>query len=97
MKKLILSVAIILGSFSTFAQVVESTAVEQQETVQDKYAEITMDNLPVAVTKAIEKTYPGAKIKTVYMNKKNQYKLELTVKDQSATVYADADGNWITK
>ncbi|TDD99343.1 hypothetical protein [Flavobacterium cellulosilyticum] len=97
MKKLILSAAIILGSFTTFAQAVESTPVEQQAKVQDEYTEISMDKLPEAVTKATEATYPGSKIKAAYMNKQNQYKLELTVKDQSATVFADADGNWITK
>lgn len=97
MKKLILSAAIVLGSLTAFAATPVHTTQTQYSVTQDDFAEIGKDKLPQAVLKSTEKSYPGAEIVKAYMNNENQYKLELTVKDQSATVYADADGNWITK
>ena len=97
MKKLILSAAIVLGSLTTFAVTPVQIPLTQISVTQDDFAEIETSKLPEAVTKATEAAYPGATIVKAYMNQENQYKLELTVKDQSATVYTDAEGNWITK
>lgn len=97
MKKTIVAAAIVLGSLTAFATTPVQIASNQYTLTQEEFTEIGTDKLPEAVLKATEKTHPGASITKAYINKENQYKLEITVKDQSATVYADADGNWITK
>ena len=98
MKKLVLSVAIILGSLSTFAIV---TPVIKSDTklvvVQEEYTEIKVEEVPEAVKTALKSAYPDATLDKAYVNAAKEYKLEITVKDQKATVYADANGNWINK
>lgn len=102
MKKLILSVALVLGSLTTFAQAsavskTETTKTEVTKTVQEKYTEIKTAEVPDAVKTALKTAYPDATLSRAYVNDKKEYKLELTVGDQNATVYADANGNWIKK
>jgi len=96
MKKLILSAAIVLGSLSTYAisdTATENTKIEAK--LQTEYTEISLDSLPAVVKTAVEKAYPGAKIGKAYINDKKEYKLELSVGDQKATVYTDVNGNWL--
>ena len=97
MKKLILSVAIVLGSLTSFAStpVISSTII--LNITQEEYTEITNDKLPEAVLEAVKKSYPDATIDKAYVNEKKEYKLEITVGDQKAAVFADANGNWIKK
>ncbi|MFH6970278.1 hypothetical protein [Flavobacterium petrolei] len=96
MKKLILSAAIVLGSLSSYAGEVPTVQVQNQSSVlQEGYIEV--EKVPDAVKKALETAYPGAVLGKAYINAKKEYKLEITVKDQKATVYADAAGNWINK
>ena len=97
MKKLILSVAIVLGSLTSFAStpVISSTII--LNITQEEYTEITNDKLPEAVQEAVKKSYPDATIDKAYVNEKKEYKLEITVGDQKAAVFADANGNWIKK
>ena len=98
MKKLILSAAIVLGSLSTYAASVPNTNdVTKTVTVQEEYTEVKLEEVPVAITEALKATYPSAILDKAYINAKKEYKLEITVKDQKATVYADAAGNWINK
>jgi len=99
MKKLILSAAILLGSLSTFAQTSESekTAVTTQTTVEDKYTEITVAEVPEAVKASLIKAYPSAVLDKAYINEKKEYKLEITVNEKAGALYADATGNWIKK
>ena len=49
-----------------------------------------------AITKALEKDYPGATLTKAYVNGESEYKLEVA-KSESETVelYADAEGNWL--
>jgi hypothetical protein len=95
MKKLILTSVLVLGSFASFA----SNPVYASNTVvtnwQEGYTEITSDQLPEAVLSSLKKSYPDATIDKAYVNEKKEYKLEISVGDQKATVFADADGNWI--
>jgi hypothetical protein len=49
------------------------------------------------VKAALETAHPGAILGKAYINEKKEYKLEITVGDQKATVYADAEGNGINK
>jgi hypothetical protein len=96
MKKLLLSAAIVLGSLSIYAGEVPTVQVQNQSSVvQEGYIEV--EKVPDAVKKALETAYPGAVLGKAYINAKKEYKLEITVKDQKATVYADAAGNWINK
>ena len=96
MKKLLLSAAIVLGSLSSYAGAVPTDQVQNQLSVfQEGYIEV--ETVPDAVKKALEAAYPGAVLGKAYINEKKEYKLEITVKDQKATVYADAAGNWINK
>jgi len=96
MKKLVLSVVIILGSLSTYAH----TAIAQEQatkvvTVQAEYTEVTTDAVPAAVKTALQTAYPNAKLVKAYVNEKKEYKLEISVGDQKATVFSDVNGNWL--
>jgi 20S proteasome alpha/beta subunit len=98
MKKLILSAAIVLGSFSTYAATVTGSSTEVcSVSIQEEYKEVKMEEIPDAVKKSLESAYPGATLEKGYVSEKMEYKLEIAVGDQKATVYADANGNWIKK
>ena len=97
MKKLILSAVIVLGSLNSFANITISNSNEIIVVFQDEYTEITTDKLPEAVLSALKTAYPDATIDKAYVNEKKEYKIEITVGDQKAAVFADADGNWIKK
>ncbi|MDR6968666.1 hypothetical protein J2X31_002692 [Flavobacterium arsenatis] len=97
MKKLILVVAVILGSFSIFAT---STPIINTEKIifsQEDFKEIKKEELPEAVKTALKTSYPDATLDRAYVNANKEYRLDITVIDQKATVYADANGNWIKK
>lgn len=96
MKKLILSAAIIFGSLSIYATT-NSTAepVKMTVKVQSEYTEVTADAVPAAVKTALQTAYPGAKLEKAFVNEKKEYKLEISVGDQKATVYSDVNGNWL--
>ncbi len=96
MKKLILSAAIILGSLSIHATTTtQDAAVKIAVNVQDTYKEVANDAVPAVVKTALETAYPGAKLVKAYVNEKKEYKLEISVGDQKATVYSDVNGNWL--
>ena len=95
MKKLILSAAIILGSLSIQAANPVTTSMTQSVTVQDEFTEIGTDAVPAAVKTALQTAYPNAKLEKAYVNDKKEYKLEISVGDQKATVFSDVNGNWL--
>lgn len=97
MKKLILSVAIVLGSLASFASTPIQSSNISISMVQEEYTEIATDQLPEQVQTALKNTYPDATIDKAYVNEKKEYKIEITVGDQKAAVFADANGNWIKK
>ncbi|WP_026715370.1 hypothetical protein [Flavobacterium daejeonense] len=100
MKKLILTAAIVLGGLSTInAQMQDQNTAptEQKAPATEEFTEIKAEDLPSKVTEALKKSYPDAVLSKAYINEKKEYKLEITVKDQLATVYTDVDGNWIQK
>ena len=104
MKKLILS-AILLGSISTFAQEgkttketkVTTTEAISKSSVQENYKEVKSEELPEALKTSLKAGYPDATVTKAYVNDKKEYKIEIAVGDQKATVYADALGNWLKK
>lgn len=101
MKKLILSVAIVLGSLSTFAQSSKVKKVDKLETatnvVEEKFTEIKAEEVPEPIQIALKTDYPEAVIEKAFVNEKKEFKLEIKTGDQKATVYADANGKWINK
>jgi hypothetical protein len=107
MKKLILSAAIILGSFSAFAQQStppksseETTQTEKTVTTQttkDSYTEIKLEEVPEAVKSALTKAYPTATLNKAFINEKKEYELQVKVGDREGSLYADATGAWIKK
>lgn len=96
MKKLILSAAIILGSLSIYASVDVKAEPKKVETnFQSAFTEISNDAVPAAVKTALEDAYPGAVLVKAYVNENAEYKLDISVGEQNATVYSDAEGNWL--
>ncbi|MBT9186626.1 MULTISPECIES: hypothetical protein [Zobellia] len=101
MKNLMFAAVLSLGTMTAFAQeeetVVEEVATEVVES-QDAYAEIAAEEVPAAISEALEAAHPGATISKAYMNEEAEYKLEVAKEDgETAELYADAEGNWIEK
>ncbi len=97
MKKVVLSIAILLVGFTTAATAASSNVETVSIFVQDSYKDISVEELPQIVKDAVSKSYPDAKIEKAAVSETNVYKLELAVGDQTATVYVDENGNFITK
>lgn len=96
MKKLILSAVVLFGTMSIHANVLPvSKDTKATVIVQTEYTEVTADAVPAAVKTALQTAYPGAKLEKAFVNEKKEYKLEISVGDQKATVYSDVNGNWL--
>lgn len=96
MKKLILSAIVVLGTLSMHANVLTvSPNTKATVTIQSEYTEVTVDAVPAPVKTALQTAYPGAKLDKAFVNDKKEYKLEISVGDQKATVYSDVNGNWL--
>ncbi|SHJ47427.1 hypothetical protein SAMN04487911_12242 [Arenibacter nanhaiticus] len=97
MKKLFVIAVVSFGSFTAFAQQVATAADVATEIVsQEEFSEIEISALPEAVTKAVATSFPSASISKAYVNKKEQYKVEVALEDgTSASFIADKKGNWI--
>ncbi len=95
MKKLILTIALVLAGATTFATTIQTT--NQETVINQDYKEITVESLPDAVKEAVKKDHANATIQKAYINDKKEYKLELTVEGATKTVYADEKGNWLNK
>ena len=96
MKKLTLSLAIVLGTLSMQAgnTIVTRSTVESVR-VQDEYKEI--DAVPAAIKTALDNAYPGVKLDKAYVNEKKEYKIEITVRGEKSIVYTDAQGTILKK
>ncbi|HLA55750.1 MAG TPA: hypothetical protein VK623_06600 [Flavobacterium sp.] len=111
MKKLILAAVFIFGGLTTIsaqtkpADKTESTTkTTTTQTTPDatpaatqEYTDVKVDVLPEAIKTAVSAAYPGAVINSAQVNSGNEYKLNLTVGDQTGVVYSDANGKWIKK
>jgi len=105
MKKLILSAAIVLGSFTAIAQETPVTEAETTtetvttETTQDQevLTAVASEEIPMPVTDALEKAFPGATISKAEMNEEKEYKLQVKAGDKEGLLYFDANGKWIKK
>ncbi|HUH45760.1 MAG TPA: hypothetical protein VLZ54_01300 [Arenibacter sp.] len=66
--------------------------------LEDSFSLIKPIDVPKAVYDVIRDYYPTATIKSAYVNKSGQYKLEIVLKNgRSGHLYADRDGNWIER
>lgn len=98
MKKLVLSVAILLGSLSTFASTSPIKDVTVKTiTVAEEFVEVKIEEVPSAVTDALKTAYPDAIVNKAYVNENKEYKLDITLGDKQGAVFADENGNWIQK
>jgi uncharacterized protein YdeI (BOF family) len=98
MKKLIVTLALVVGSFTAFAQAKEAVKTEAKvQAVQDNFKEIKAEETPEAVTKALKTAYPDATLSKVYVNDKKEYKLEIAVEDQKTFVFTDAAGKLLKR
>ncbi|SRR5690606_32837368 len=98
MKKLVFATALSFIGLTAMANV-ENPELKMDETivvVAQDFEEISVSDLPEAVSSAVAKDYPTAKVDKAYKNDQDQYKLDLSLEDgTTGTVYADAEGNWI--
>ena len=62
--------------------------------IRPNYIEVSVDSVPITVKATLETAYSGTKLVKAYVNQKKEYKLELSVGNQKATVYTDVYGNW---
>lgn len=98
MKKLIVSAAIVLGSFSTFATpVLNAKKVLQTVNMQEEYTEIKLEEVPAAITEALKRAYPDAVLDKAYVNANKEYKLDIIQGDKKGNLFANANGKWIQK
>ncbi len=100
MKKLILTVALLVASMTTFAQsetAMNSKKAAATSAVQEDFVEVKATEVPKAVTDALKTAYPDAALSKASVNAKKEYKLEIAVGDKTATVFADQKGNWLNK
>jgi hypothetical protein len=96
MKKLMLLTVIAFSSMSTYAiSTPAATHVQSVVNVQNDYTEVSVEAVPAAIKTALQTAYPGVKLEKAYVNEKKEYKLDISVGDQKATVYSDVNGNWL--
>lgn len=97
MKKLIFATALALGSLTAVSAATATLHDDIMDVVMEQdFKEISVSDLPAAVTEALERDYAGATVDKAYVNESEQYKLEVTLEDgTTGTLYADAEGNWI--
>ncbi|WP_035653213.1 hypothetical protein [Flavobacterium sp. ASV13] len=97
MKKLAIVTAVVVLASLSIPATAETLLTKEKTSVlvQTEYTEVTVDAVPAAVKTALQTAYPNAKLEKAYVNEKKEYKLEISVKDQKATVYSDVNGNWL--
>ncbi|MFC4739364.1 hypothetical protein ACFO3U_05100 [Flavobacterium ponti] len=99
MKKVFLLSALAFASLTTFATTqvnsIETTTLISQS--QEEFKEIKPTDIAQPVKDAIKRDFADATVSNAYVNEKNEYKLVLSIGDDSKTVYADAKGNWLKR
>jgi hypothetical protein len=96
MKKLILAVAVVASSFSTFALTINPIQNDISiVSTSEEFKEVALENVPTAIKDALAKDLATATLNKAYINSSEQYKLELSIDGTDNVVYADKDGNWL--
>lgn len=97
MKKLFVAAALVFGGFATQA----ATSVDFNDVAivvnQEEFQEIAVEEVPEAITAALEKDYAGATISKAYVNEAKEYKLEIAMGEETGVLYANENGEWIQK
>ena len=93
MRKLALASALALGSFASFA----ATPVIFHDGIAEEIYATQVAEVPQAVSDALAADFPGAEISKAYKNEASEYKLEVAVGEEIATLYANESGEWIQK
>lgn len=97
MKKVFLLSAFAIATFSTFATTQINSIATSIVISQEEFKEIKPDEIAQPVKDALKRDFADATVSNAYVNEKNEYKLVLTLGDDSKTVYADANGNWLKR
>ncbi|MDN3620480.1 hypothetical protein QWY81_13515 [Polaribacter undariae] len=100
MRKLILTVTVALLTSGVSVFAANNININNADEIvvvvtNDDFKEISAKELPEAVSNAIMKNFPLATVNKLYVNGSEQYKIDLTIDETDAVVYADKDGNWI--
>ncbi|AUC21115.1 MULTISPECIES: hypothetical protein [Polaribacter] len=100
MRKLVLTltVAVLTSGATVFAaNDINTNNVDEIVVVvsNDDFKEISVKELPAAVSSAIVKDFGTATAIKAYVNGSEQYKFELTLDGEEKVVYADKEGNWL--
>lgn len=94
MKKLILATAILASGISTYATSINTFPSEVICTiVNDDFKEISIEKLPTKIVETIKEYFPKATISKTFVNKKEQYKVSLTLDNKTKIIYANKEGN----
>lgn len=99
MKSLVFATAMAVGSLGPVlaAQPIFHDGIMEVIFSQD-YTEVAVEKLPEAIKTALERDYAGAVVDKAYVDDEGEYKLEVTLSDDTAQeLYVDAEGNWIKK
>ncbi|MFD0863511.1 hypothetical protein ACFQ1M_14945 [Sungkyunkwania multivorans] len=89
---------VLLSTTNTMAQDTAETTMEKVEAVQDEFKQISPEELPQAISEALQRDFKATpELTEVYKNSKDEYKLVLTVDGQQTTLYANEKGEWIQK
>ncbi|TRZ46495.1 hypothetical protein [Robertkochia solimangrovi] len=104
MRNLVLVSALALGGFTSFAATpvifhdgIAEDIYEEVISFQEEFKEIKVEEVPQAVQDALANDFPGAEIAKAYVNEAKEYKLEVTMGEETATLYANESGEWIQK
>ena len=99
MKKVFLLSALAFASLTTFAtnQVNPNQLRTEVSITQEEFKEVKPTDIAQPVKDALKRDFADATVSNAYVNEKNEYKLVLSVGEQTKTVYADAKGNWLKR
>lgn len=95
MKNLVFATALAVGSLSPVlaSQPIFHDGIMEVIFAQD-YTEVAVEKLPDAIKTALERDYPGSVVDKAYVNEEGEYKLEVTLSDDTTQeLYIDAEGN----
>ena len=91
MKKVMILSVVALTLSLGMPQLLQATNVKSDASVTQqkdvKYAEITVDQIPEAVSKALEKDYVGYKTDRVFLGDDGTYKLEISKGDNKSVLF----------
>ncbi|WP_378178999.1 hypothetical protein [Aquimarina sp. SS2-1] len=92
----VLAFGLLVGTQSINANEVSSEET-LEVTMQEKYIDLAVENLPQPVLDAVARDFKGATIsKAAAKEDASEFKLELTKEDgETVEVLCDAEGNWV--